>query len=110
MVTFEELRSALADVCSSHEAYGIDEHIDKAVELVDNALVELAALRAWQERAMPLLRAMIHDGSVFLSFDDDDFWLCPFCHRECHYGRDDIRHTADCPVIIARALLTQNSS
>lgn len=62
MASSEELQAAWIRFCNSSEAYGIDEDVDAAAKLVDDALDELVALRTWRDRAMPLLAALAYGG------------------------------------------------
>jgi len=86
-------------------AYGVQDkpqwpYVDAQVSMVKDALDELAALRAWRDRAVPLLRALADD---YRYFDEDG--NCTFCENR----RAD-EHKWDCDIAQARALLAESEA
>lgn len=103
MATDEELRAAWQKVCGSSEAYGIDEDVDAAAKLVDDALDELVALRTWKDRAMPLLTELVGRQTIH---DDGSTW-CLICYSNVAASND---YTASCAAHKARALLAESEA
>ncbi len=100
--SIEAMRRARQEV-----ADGFDVTWDAAsITILEDAITELAALRAWRERAVPLLRALVGDRLI----DINGSWRCCLCGATCAYGAT-ITHAASCqPITLARVLLAESEA
>jgi hypothetical protein len=105
MASNEELDDAIMELANENPNIPTEEGKD-ARKLLEDANVELAALRTWKERAMPLLRALASADLI----ERDGWEACHFCTIDVYIQPIQAGHEATCPIVLAKVLLAESEA